>query len=226
MIGRLWGMTLCSLIMCGALGNGRSLPSRSSTPTPCLGIIAPIQNYWFLSNYFTFGFNPFPYYAILGGFHALATCLVYRTSRQLRLSPLAAFCAAALFGIHAHWGGCGGLVKQCGHCVGGCFNLTAVSAYLTYLKKAETKWLGLTAVFFLLALITHEEAFILPVMLFIVRLLSRRAIRNTQYAIRNPETIFFIIAFLLTAVYLYTQFTRPNLTLEAEEIGLTGYLSI
>ena len=43
--------------------------------------------------------------------------------------------------------------------------------------------------------------------------------------IAHYEIILFIAMFLLTAVYLYTQFTRPNLTLEAEEIGLRGYLS-
>ena len=206
----------------------------------------PVQNWWFLANRFIFGFNPFPYYAILASFHALAIGLIYRTSRQLRLSPLAAFCAAALFAVHAHWVDVVGWMSSVAIVLGAIFNLAAVSAYLTYLRRKreigdwrlEIKslqslisslpfWLGLTAVFFLLALLTHEEAFLLPIMLLFIHLVrgdksgkSSDVLRFTSY-----EIIFFIATFLLTAVYLYTQFTRPNLTLAADEIGLSGYLS-
>jgi hypothetical protein len=137
----------------------------------------PIQNWWFLANRLTFGFNPFPYYAILGIFHALVICLIYRTSRQLRLSPFASFVAAALFAIHAHWVDVVGWLSSVAIVLAAVFNLAAVSAYLKYLKtqhesgeqKVAIKWLGLTAVFFLLALITHEESFLLPIMLLIIR---------------------------------------------------------
>ena len=206
----------------------------------------PLQNYWFLSNRLTFGFNPFPYYAILGTFHALAISLVYRTSRQLRLSPLAAFCAAALFGIHAHWVDVVGWLSSVAIVLAAVFNLAAVSAYLTYLSKRKAAtdpspnvhlyslplaphfWLGLTAFFFLLALITHEETIILPLMLLVIRLLNRQSAgqpSQRKLPTTKHEIALFIIMFLLTAVYLYAQFTRPNLTLEAQEIGLSGYLS-
>ncbi|MCB8942674.1 MAG: hypothetical protein H6658_02745 [Ardenticatenaceae bacterium] len=201
----------------------------------------PVQNWWFLANYHLFGFNPFPYYAILASLHALVISLVYRTSRQLHLSPLASFCAAALFAIHAHWVDVVGWLSSVAIVLGAIFNLAAVSAYLTYLRKRRLEigdwrletgrfslqslvssphlWLGLTAVFFLLALITHEEAFLLPVMLLVIRRLFAPP-RPTIH-----ERLLFVAMFLLTAVYLYTQFTRPNLTLAAEAIGLSGYLS-
>jgi hypothetical protein len=102
------------------------------------------------------------------------------------------------------------------------------------LENKEVKWLGATAIFFLLALITHEESFILlPILLIINRLpitdyrLRPTAYghRLTDYRLRLRETLFFSGLFVLTAVYLYIQFTRPNLTLEADKIGLTGYLT-
>ena len=218
----------------------------------------PLQNWWFLANRLTFGFNPFPYYAILSGFHAIAICLVYRTSRQLRLSPLASFVAAALFAIHAHWVDVVGWLSSVAIVLSAVFNLAAVSIYLIYLKKVRETgdwrretgsfglqspvsspnfWLGLTALFFLLALITHEESFLLPIILLIIRRLetypersrskSREASRLTPHVSRFTfyEIAFFVGMFLLTAVYLYIQYTRPNLTLEAQEIGLAGYLS-
>jgi hypothetical protein len=223
----------------------------------------PLQNWWFLANRLTFGFNPFPYYAILSGFHAIAICLVYRTSRQLRLSPLASLFATTLFAIHAHWVDVVGWLSSVAIVLAAIFNLAAVSTYLTYLKRVrESRDRGVetqntlhsiasnpifllfwTAVFFLLALITHEESFLLPAILLIIRRLescperSRRIgdwgfSRGTEehkgrgkLRITFYETALFIAMFLLTAIYLYTQFTRPNLTLEAQEIGLTGYLS-
>lgn len=230
----------------------------------------PLQNWWFLANRLVFGFNPFPYYAILATFHALAICLVYRTSRQLRLSSMAAFCAAALFAIHAHWVDVVAWLSSVAIVLATIFNLAAVSTYLIYLKKLKKTgdqileresfnlhslishphyWLGLTTLFFLFALTTHEEAFLLPALLLVIRQLTpgewkwhkkiegqaapelspRLSKEGSNHSHHLPrftlyETTIFVGMFLISIVYLYIQFMRPNLTLEANQIGLSGYL--
>lgn len=208
----------------------------------------PLQNVWFLANRLIFGLEPFGYYALQLLVHLLAVALVYRVARQFRLSRFAAVGSAALFAIHAHHVDVVAWISSIAIVLAAVFSLASLSAYLSYrqrpTKQVSTELVSskpasphrslllLTLVFFLLTLSTHEESFLLPPFLLLMRLASgdwRRSGFNLRSLLSSlkkawPETAVFLIMFLALAVYLYWQFTRPNLTIDLGETPSSHWL--
>ncbi len=189
----------------------------------------PPQNLWFLLNRQIFGYNPVGYYILQLGVHSLAIVLLYRVARQFGLSRFAAVSTAVLFAIHSHWVDVVTWISSIAIVMEAVFSLLTLSVWLSYLKRPSPVKLILTFALTLLVLITHEEGVILPIFLLLILLHQRhchtpkrKKPRNTPYAIRQyasrltpHEAIFFILLGLLTLAYLYVQFTRPNITLDA-----------
>ncbi len=182
----------------------------------------PLQNFWFLINRLIFDFNPFPYYAILGVFHAIAISLFYKTAKLFQLSIFATLWVTFFFAIHGHYVDLVGWISSVGILMAAILKLTAVLTYLHYLKSGKSSYLLLTAVSFIFALISHEESFLIPPLLLSIHLIIYRP-KLSQF--NKREIVFFSLTFIVTAVYLYTQATRPNQTISASEIGAAGYLS-
>ncbi|NKQ34986.1 MAG: hypothetical protein HF973_05140 [Chloroflexi bacterium] len=184
----------------------------------------PPQNLWFLLNRQIFGYNPVGYYILQLAAHSLAVVLLYRVARQFGLSRFAAMSTAVLFAIHSHWVDVVTWISSIAIVMEAAFSLLTLSVWLSYLKRPSAIKLSLTFALTLLTLITHEEGVILPFFLLLILLHQRPRItpkrkksRITQYASRiTPhEIIFFILLGLITLAYLYVQFTRPNITLDA-----------
>lgn len=196
----------------------------------------PLQNLWFLANRLVFGLNPFGYYALQLGIHALAVALVYRVSRQFRLRPFAAAFTAALFAIHGHHLDVVAWLSSIAIVMAAVFSLAALSAFLAYLNQGQARSrLLLTAVFCLLALLAHEEGFLLPPLLFLLLLMRRLQIRDWRLwrapgrlrsQIANlwqtrQETAVFLFLFCVMAVYLLVQLDRPNLNISSGDVTTT-----
>jgi hypothetical protein len=180
----------------------------------------PTQNLWFLANRLIFGLNPFGYYYSQICFHALAVALVYRVARQLGLRPWAALASAALFALHGHFLDVVTWISSIAIVMAAIFSLLSLSAFLSYLERPQRPWLlAATVAFFLLTLLSHEEAILLPPFLLLlrVRLRERQSLlRNAHHSLMKDrrETAAFLFMFALVAGYLVLQFTRPNLTID------------
>lgn len=190
----------------------------------------PLQNVWFLWGHQFFGYTPFPFYFLQGLVHLLAVALVFRVGRQLGLRPFPAFLASVLFAIHGHWMDVVGWNSSIAIVMAGVWTLAAISAWLAYLKRPSIPHLLLTALFYLLTLLTHEETFLLPIVL-LALYIWRSQITNAQAFIarlkndRQPA-LFFTGTAVLTLAYLWTQLTRPNITIDITHKTAGSYLSL
>lgn len=196
----------------------------------------PGQNFWFLAHRLAFGYEPFGYYWLQLLVHALVIVMVYRVARQVGLRPYSALFSAALFAIHSHHQDVVGWISSIAIVLAALFTLLTVSVYLAYRKRpSRPSFLLLTFICFLLTLITHEESFLLPAVLLFWRLgvggwtwaghpAQRTAQDSWRGMIRNwPETAVFLLMFLSLGAYLYSQFTRPNLTISLEATPVTHW---
>ncbi len=185
----------------------------------------PLQLLWFWLLEGVFHFTPHGYYWIELLFHALAVALVYRVARQLKLGAFTAVLAATLFAIHSHWVDVVSWLSSIAIVLAAVFSLLALSAWLSYLKRPSTRQLLLTLLFCLLTFLSHEESILLPPFLLLIlvtkrleigdwRLRRSRSIANLQSLISPKEFLLFATLGLLTAAYLYFQFTRPNATID------------
>lgn len=196
----------------------------------------PLQLVWFWLLEAAFHFTPNGFYWVELLFHALAVALVYRVARQLKLRPFTAVLAATLFAIHGHWVDVVSWLSSIAIVMAAVFSLATVSAWLSYLKRPSTRQLLLTLLFCLLTFLSHEESILLPPFLLLMlaagrleirdwRLKGRSAISNRQSLLSKKEFLLFATLGLLTAAYLYFQFTRPNLTIDITNRGTAEWLT-
>ena len=196
----------------------------------------PLQLIWFWLLEAVFHFTPDGYYWMELLFHALAVALVYRVARQLKLGAFTAVLAATLFAIHSHWVDVVSWLSSIAIVLAAVFSLAAMSAWLSYLKRPSPRQLLLTLFFCLLTFLSHEESVLLPPFLLLIlvtkrlgigdwRLRYKRLISYLQSLISPKELLLFAALGLLTAAYLYFQFTRPNLTIDLTSRGTAEWLT-
>lgn len=204
----------------------------------------PLQLIWFWLLEGVFHFTPDGYYWIELLFHALAVALVYRVARQLKLGGGTAVLAATLLAIHSHWVDVVSWLSSIAIVLAAVFSLATMSAWLSYLKRPSTRQLLLTLIFCLLTFLSHEESVLLPPFLLLMLLAERleigdwrlsrsRSISNPSAALRTSlqspispkELLLFAALGLITAAYLYFQFTRPNLTIDLTSRGTAEWLT-
>jgi hypothetical protein len=196
----------------------------------------PLQLIWFWLLEGIFHFTPDGYYWIELMFHALAVALVYRVARQLKLGTFTAVLTATLFAIHSHWVDVVSWLSSIAIVLAAVFSLATMSAWLSYLKRPSTRQLLLTLLFCLLTFLSHEESILLPPFLLLIlvtkrleigdwRLRRSRSVSDLQSPISPKELLLFATLGLLTAAYLYFQFTRPNLTIDLTSRGTTEWLT-
>ncbi|KAA3658649.1 MAG: hypothetical protein DWQ04_24480 [Chloroflexi bacterium] len=205
-------------------------------PTWTIWYYRPTQNLWFLFGQLLFGQQPEIFYAIQIGIHLLAISLIYRIAKQIGLHPYVALGSAALFAIHGHHVDVVTWISAIAIVLAGLFSLAAVSAFLGYLKRPSHANLLLTALFCILALLSHEETILLPPFLLVVLLLNRikhqgwirkkSPISNLQSLFSISEKLVFLLLIGLIAVYLIIQLTRPNATIDLSSTSSEQWLTL
>ncbi|MEZ4590442.1 MAG: glycosyltransferase family 39 protein [Chloroflexota bacterium] len=193
----------------------------------------PLQLIWFGLLEMVFHFQPEGYYWVALLFHALTVALVYRVARQLKMGWITAVLTATLFAIHSHWVDVVTWLSAIAIIQAALFSLLAVSAWLGYLQRPSTRQLFLTLLFTLLTFLSHEEAVLLPPVLFLLLLGKRLEIgdwrleiaSNLQSPISKKELLIFVGLALFTAAYIAIMFTRPNLTVDISSRGSTDWLA-
>ncbi|PID85049.1 MAG: hypothetical protein CSB13_10070 [Chloroflexi bacterium] len=187
----------------------------------------PTQNWWFLGNRIAFGLNPAAFYWQMVLWHSLAIALVYRVLRQFRVRSFSAVLATALFAIHGHYVDVVGWNSSVAIVMAALFSLASLSAYKSYLAAKDTQknqYLIWSFLFFLLAMVTHEEAVLLPMFFVMLTLVtgSRQQAKGTALSLANSPTIpqiaTLIAMLLLTGIFSIIQFIRPNLTIALREV--------
>ena len=185
----------------------------------------PLQLVWFSLLEAVFHFVPQGFYWMGLLVHVLAVSLVYRVARQMKLGLFTAVLAATLFAIHSHWVDVVSWISSIAIVLAAVFSLLTVSAWLSYLKRPSTRQLLLTLLFCLLTFLAHEESVLLPPFLLLMLLMERvaiaewrlsrkRSISTLQSLLSKKEFLLFATLGLVTAAYLYFQFTRANLTID------------
>jgi hypothetical protein len=197
----------------------------------------PLQNLWFLLNRLLFDLNPFPFYHLQIAAHVLVMALLYRVARQFRLSPAAGLAGAVIFGFHGHFFDVVTWLSSIAIILVALFGLAAVSAFLSYLRRPErARLLGVTLLFVVLTMLSHEEGFLIVPFLFVLALrhrsasLFRQAEQNEPGpAGRRPQAggyrlwATFALMLLFVAVYVGLQLVRPNLNITLSETDISHW---
>jgi hypothetical protein len=199
----------------------------------------PLQNLWFLANRLLFGLNPFPFYYLQISVHVLVVALVYRVARQLRLAPAAALGGALLFAFHGHFFDVVTWLSSIAILLVALFSLAAVSAFLSYLARPQKAWLpAVTLLFVLLAMLSHEEGFLVVPFLLLLSLAACPVLparhREGKHLVmgRRDQLVTtagrhliaaFLAMFLLVAAYLALQLVRPNLNVTLSQTGVSHW---
>ncbi|MCA9926689.1 MAG: hypothetical protein KC421_30185, partial [Anaerolineales bacterium] len=224
------------------LGYVRELVKRPLTfyrifnPAWTIWYYRPLQNFWILLLELLFGQQPQLFYSVQIGAHLIAISLVYRISRQLTLPPMIAAGSVALFAIHGHYVDVVTWISAIAIVLAAIFSLAAVSAFLSYLKRPSRPALILTAIFCLLALLSHEETILLPPFLFLILMIKRlemrdwrlnmRKISNLSSLISKSEAFNFLLLAVIILIYLILQFTRTNATINLSGTPGSQWLSL
>jgi hypothetical protein len=196
----------------------------------------PLQNFWFLGNRAVFGLTPAAFYWQMVLWHSVATALVYRVLRQFGERPFSAMLATALFAIHGHYVDVVGWNSSVAIVMAMIFSLVSLSAYLEFLTAKDAKsvrknkYLIFSFLFFVLALLTHEEAILLPLFLIVLTMVKGRKQKSKKRWWQTeswkerfvrlftlPQMVILAGMLILTAVSIVIQFTRPNLTINISE---------
>jgi hypothetical protein len=193
----------------------------------------PLQNLWFLLNRLLFGLNPFPFYYLQIAVHVLVMATLYRVARQLRLPAAAAVAAALLFGFHGHFFDVVTWLSSIAIILVALFSLAAVTVFLSYLKSPErSSLMGVTLLFVLLAMLSHEEGFLVVPFLFVLALCRRLPALCGQPEQGGPEHpqpaghrlwAIFALMLLFVAVYVGLQLVRPNLNITVSETEISHW---
>ena len=191
----------------------------------------PLQNIWFLGNRLLFGLTPAAFYWQMVLWHSLAIALVYRVLRQFGVSPLAAVLASALFAIHGHYVDVVGWNSSVAIVMAAVFSLASLSSYLTAESAEGTeknKRLGVSFLLFVLALLTHEEAILLPLFLIALAFVESRKqkAKGRKIKVSTGQVITLVGMLGLTAVLIFIQFNRPNLTIDLSETPSKQWLAL
>lgn len=169
----------------------------------------PLQNQWFLGNRLLFDLNPTGYYYLQLAWHLLAIAMIFKISRRLGVGAFAAFGAAVLFSISGQHPLVVGWISSIGNIMSVVFSLAAVISYIAYIRRPDrTLALLLTLLFYFCALLAHEEGFILPIFLIVLRLLW-----PYRPLPRRPEILAGLIALASMILYTAIQIIRPNANL-------------
>jgi hypothetical protein len=199
----------------------------------------PLQNFVFLSNWLTFGLNPFGHYIGLILWHLLGMALLYQLGRRLGLAQGMATAVALLFGFHGHHYDVVTWLSAVAIVAAAVVSLAGLVLFARYLARPEKGWLlAAIVVVFVAGLLTHEEAFLLPIKMAFLWLLYPRAEQEAAngrdwLAARWREikakpalpTAFGLMGLLMTG-YLCIQWTRPNLNINLQEGTRLGIAQI
>jgi hypothetical protein len=178
----------------------------------------PLQNLWFLLDRLFFGLNAAGYYGLHVLWHALATALVYATGHRLGLKQPASLVATALFAVHVQHHSVVSWLSSVAILMQATFSLAAFASYLHFRRgRPARRWLGLTVLFSVFALFSHEEGALLPPFLLAYHLFSGKSPR--QSAERRTLLLLVAVAVVFGAIH----FARPNLTLTVQGAGLSPY---
>ena len=199
----------------------------------------PLQNFVFLGNWLIYDLNPFGHYIGLILWHLLATALLYQLGRRLGLTRGMATAVALLFAIHGHYHDVVTWLSAVAIVMVAAISAAGLILFAIWLNDPERRWpLAAALAVFLVGLVAHEEAFLLPVKMGCLWLLYPRqgkgaagwcgwlAARRRELTDYPALPSLFGLMGAAMAGYLYLQWARPNLNVNLREGATLGLAQI
>jgi tetratricopeptide (TPR) repeat protein len=123
----------------------------------------PLQTTIFTVVYQLAGLSPLAYHIANVLLHTMSTLVIYALFLELRVLGPASLVPAALFAVHPVHVEAVAWIAGAGELACGFFYFTALWTFCRYLNIGRGVWLGVSAICFLLALLSKEMAVTLPV---------------------------------------------------------------
>ncbi len=155
---------------------------------PASSYYRPLQDTWLGLHFHLFGLNPAGWHATMVALHLVVVWLVFRLASHLTGDRQAALLAAALFAVlpcHAEavvWASAIPLP------LAAAFELAALLLFIGRAQAPYRNW-ALAMLLYAGALLTHESAVMLPVLVALYGLIFERPDRATADRSTNPSTI-------------------------------------
>lgn len=172
----------------------------------------PLQQFSIFIERLLFGFEPFGYYGVQVGLHALVVAVLFRLCRQWGLGLFATMSAVTLFAIRGHHHDVVSWISSLATIQAALFSILAAGSYLAYRRRPKRRFLVAAVVAGLLALLAHEAGVLLPIFLLLVRTTD-----SPRRPLARDERLTFALLFLTTAVYIALQLIRPNWTIDLDQ---------
>jgi hypothetical protein len=168
----------------------------------------PLHRLFFFVARWIFGLSPAPYYYSLLALHLVNTALVFQVSRKLAVTRFGAAVAAGLFALMAINQDVLGWISSVSTILLTLFALVAMLQLELYLSTGRHKsWrLILVALCVAAALLSREEAVIVPLILAAVWLTATRSVTD----LRRNELLFWLVIVAMILAYLVVSMIRPN----------------
>ncbi len=174
----------------------------------------PLQNLWILFNRQLFGLTPAAYYFLQVSWHLVSISLLFRVARGFGAGRLAALLAAGLFSINAEHHLAVDWISSIGIIAATALALGTVVLFNHYLNADQrVRYLVITFLFWLGALLFHETAFLLPIFLIFVWL-SHPKRKKADIEL----TSFAVLAIGIMIIYAWMQLSRANANLSPDSI--------
>ena len=167
------------------------------------GNYLPLTNFTYLIAYRLFGLNPVPYHALNVALHLINVLLAYKLAEKLSGNKQTALIVAVLFALHPMHVESVAWISELKDVLYTCFYLSALIAYLNYLKSEyKLNYYGLCLGFFALALLSKSAAVTLPVLMLAIDLYKGR---NRSSKIFFEKVPFFVLSIFFGILALMSQ---------------------
>jgi hypothetical protein len=196
------------------LHDGRDFNLSVFNPFQSQGLYRPLWKLYFAAMYRVFGLNPLPYHLANIVLHVINCLLLYLVVKPLAKSSVRASLVALLFAISSkitngvHW------ISSSNALLATAFSFVAILMFLKYLNSRDYKWLVISCLTSILALLTRETSIILIGLIWLADTYGYRKgdkIRDI-FTIKNrwkPYLPLIIIFGVYFAVYLLKIMAHP-----------------
>ncbi len=143
----------------------------------------PLQTAGYMVAYAIGGISPWPYHLLNVLLHTITTIFVYLLCREFRLSSFASILAGLIFAVHPIHTEVVAWIAGLPDAGCGAFYLMSLWCYLRYVRSSDKKWLGLSSLAFLVALLFKEMALTLPGVILALMVFQRRVFNRKLSAV-------------------------------------------
>ncbi len=173
-----------------------------------LNYYRPVQTALFTIAYAIGALDPFYYHLLNVILHCIATLFIYFLCLELPLAAGSAIVAAMLFAVHPVHTEAIAWIACTGELACGAFYFAALWTFVKFVKTQSTRWMFLSAGFFLVALLSKEMAVTLPLVALGLTLIYRK------WQVTSKELVLSLFSYAVAfGVYVYLRVLAVGFTI-------------